>query len=462
MIEFLDLQGRPLDDLALIGYPRLARVVESLSAVTVDAITAPQDARRLALRFHVRGQRREVPFVAVDGQYQVERPLEPAPTPPSLVIDCVPGKPLPTELPIVLEFGAPPWRMRLATTACRGAGPPEHQGIDAQEWPGDLLPVAGLFYARADRTRARIGDPLTLRLHYPRVGWRALPPLVFTAPDGDFVRTPPIGLVAATELPVSFAATFPAVVLLPALIEGGRGGLPLKPDKGKGAIGGEGPVPEDPVTPPEETPVTSHMFRADDNGAFWGEFFAGNTSFDAEEQRAIQEGWEDADENKFAEKTEILANLTAMDGDDIWVYSGHLAFRDPADRNLPTHLAGWSSGDYELIGRDEITAALGSDGGPGLVVVSGCKSYQIEGYFPNAKIYAGFDVVVDDKESDAVVKKFLQRLWDGVAIGDAEREADAAFKRMWGNRERQGTFRVRCADKTKTLYETLGVPRKSP
>ena len=94
--------------------------------------------------------------------------------------------------------------------------------------------------------------------------------------------------------------------------------------------------------------------------------------------------------------------------------------------------------------------------------MSGCKSFVIQGYFPRAKIYAGFDSVVDDKESDAAVKKFLQLLWDGKSVGEAEQATNAAFNRYLGNRSRGGNFRVRCADKTKTVYETLGVPRQNP
>ena len=55
-------------------------------------------------------------------------------------------------------------------------------------------------------------------------------------------------------------------------------------------------------------------------------------------------------------------------------------------------------------------------------------------------------------------RSFLQLLWDGKSVGEAEQANHAAFNRYLGNRSRGGNFRVRCADKTKTVYETLGGP----
>jgi hypothetical protein len=82
--------------------------------------------------------------------------------------------------------------------------------------------------------------------------------------------------------------------------------------------------------------------------------------------------------------------------------------------------------------------------------------------FSGAKIFGGFTTVVDDKESDATAKVFLQSLWDGDSIGAAETKADNFFRGRYVNKNNyQGRFLVECADKTKSIYDTLGVPRKT-
>jgi hypothetical protein len=274
--------------------------------------------------------------------------------------------------------------------------------------------------------------------------------------DGAFWTSEPVLLLNAQAIPAILSTTFASLHLLAGL-KGGLGEAPKKPVKvGVGTDEGTG-------TPSAEAPVKAHVFRADDNGAFWSEGLAGNIDWDAEESRAPEEGWEDSDENPFATKEEILAHLAMMDGDDIWIYSGHLGFRQPdnpalAD-NRPNYLVGWGYSEYTLISKDELVAAMGAHP-PGLVALSGCQSWDMRDAFSGAKIFAGFTTVVDDKESDATVKRFIHLLWDGKTVAEAEAAANQFFGTRFYNKTANGTFRVECGDKTKTIYELLEVPRK--
>jgi hypothetical protein len=358
-----------------------------------------------------------------------------------------------------LQFGAGAWRVRFELPlSCDPVPGPENRDGRHCHYCLPRLPERSVFRARVRRDQAGAGDGLPLLIEFDDGVWEEAALLPFAAEEGQFLVTRPALLLSTTEVPAALMAAFPALILI-AGQKGGVGGP--KPAK---KVGGGDPAPPETETPSTTAKVTAHIFRADDNGAFWKEMFAGNIDWEAEEARAEKEGWEDSDENPFAEKSEILDHLSKMDGDDIWVYSGHLGFRNEdnvaqAD-NKPNYLVGWDSEEYKFISKAELRSAMAGSP-PGLVVISGCQSWDMREVFSGAKIFAGFTTVVDDKESDATAKVFLQALWEGNSIAAAEGTADNFFRGRFVNKKNGGRFRVLCADKTKTIYETLGVPRKT-
>ena len=330
--------------------------------------------------------------------------------------------------------------------------------MDASTFARSLpkVPVHTAFRVRTHRDEASVGDKRAVLAAYDGDShWRRLGSVPLTEPDGAYLSSVPIVLLGSDAAPGPLAVSFPGLILLAGLGTGGDGPA-RKPTKvGAGAT-------DSADTPETVAKVTARVFRADDNGAFWAEAFAGNIDWDTEEQRASKEGWEDSDENPFATKEEMLGHLQVMDGDDIWIYSGHLGFRQQANPsqsdNRANYLVGYTRSDYVLISKDEIKTAMGAEP-VGLVVLSGCGSWEMRETFEGVKIFGGFTDVVNDLESDATTQKFMRLLWDGRTVAEAEAAANRSFQSMWYNKGRRANFTVRCQDKTKTIYDILEVPR---
>jgi hypothetical protein len=173
------------------------------------------------------------------------------------------------------------------------------------------------------------------------------------------------------------------------------------------------------------------------------------------EKLAVNKGWPDADENWWADKSEILDNLSKMDGDDIWVYHGHTWWEE----EKPTALAGYEGwlafqSNIVPIRPAELTAAMNGKA-PGVVILAGCTSDAFKDTFVGAgcKIFAGFDDEIDQRSDAIIAKAFLSALLEGKTIQAAENAA-AAKRTALGVR---ASLKVTAADKSKTLYETLEI-----
>jgi hypothetical protein len=472
--EFVNAQRQPASLIPLISVEKLQRAL-ALDGTLDAEITFGATGRPVAVIVLGGGsQFSRIPLRRAGAGFRVAQRLEPRPAELELRLrrvtpgqtDVDPGKvedggeKYEADEAGVVEFGAGPWRVRRfvrAADAKTGLGGSPDRGKPLK--PVSSVPLEAVFFVRVPKVLGDRGQAIAVMAVYPDGSRRRIAAPRLVEDDGAFWTSEPLLLVDAFPIPIALARALPNLCLA-AGGGGGVGGGAGKPTKLQ--VGDA--VEEDDGTPPGEAPVTVHIFRADDNGAFWAEMLAGNIDWDDQEVRAEKEGWEDSDENPFATKEEILAHLRMLDGDDIWVYSGHMGFRQPDNPNLsdnrPNYFVGWARGDYTFISKDEIVTAI--DGHPpGLVALSGCQTWDVRDYFAGAKIVAGFTTVVDDKESDKTVKRFLDLLWDGQPVAEAELAANRLFQSMFINKSQyQGSFRVECADKTKTIYELLGVPRK--
>ena len=454
MYEFIEESGRSIDSVGVGSVDRFMRFVQWLQRLTIHfndgdsggtALEVSIDGNRLArseLAFESRGLATPVAIGAVTQPMSVRLPYNTRSN------------------SVEIEFGAEPWRIRLKAPMVTDGNVIPHRGGKPLDCAVPRLPVESVFRIRVHNTFL-LQDFLTVSLSFEEGSWTAHTRVKLVAEAGDFMVSQPILLLGTQQIDSSLSSAFPGFILLAGL--GGVEGS--KPKKAKVVRADPAETPTD-GEPAAKAVVDGRIFRADDNGAIWGEFFAGNVSWGAEETRAVKEGWEDADENSLATKEEILDHLNSMDGDDIWIYSGHLGFRDPDDPSistvLPHYLAGWDLDEYKLISRDELETAMAGQP-PGVAVLAGCMSWEMRDVFKGSKIFAGITSLCNDLESDAAAKVFMQALCDGNTVAEAELKADNFFSTAWRNRkEHMGTFKVQCADKSKTIYELLNVDRKRP
>ena len=132
------------------------------------------------------------------------------------------------------------------------------------------------------------------------------------------------------------------------------------------------------------------------------------------------------EEDKQADKSEIIDNLKELDGNDVWIYFGH----GKKDGSGGAEIAGRSGGRQQPITTTEVTTALNSDNDPpGVVFLCGCELGELTDEFVNSctKVAVGWDREVSVEPMRRALNTYWAKLYGGATFKAAKEAAEAEY-----------------------------------